>query len=843
MSRIDFGRLAASLLALAAASACSGGDEKLVCGQGTRLVGSTCAPVCSPGTEYDPASQACLASCAEGTHRDAPSGACLPDESGCAPGSVLDVSSGTCIAVGGLCGEDRTWVADLARCVPVNRLPEADFVEGEGENDPQWGGPSAFEVLYLPALGEAVSLSGTIEAPADRDNDGRLDPDLDYWLFAVEEPTLVRITGTGLGGSTAGFYVIGIDLSADYLRAAFGTRSTGVARDVFLPPGIFAFVASDALGFTAPAHGPFQGGGDMGYYYEIARRPLPEPRRLQLADGFVSVEGLVPDRVPAEGSSLGFFTLPVEARQAYDFSLRYNGKFLFASLTILDSTGLLGTSDMGRYGFLRDEEILVVVDYPTKLGFVDVYYDLQVARLASTWLAEEQHRENLVQEPWSYGQPVPLAYFGLEAAAGEVVTARVSSSTGWTCLEAWERNFNVLLANSGCVLGSEPAFDHALRLVAPGDGYFGLTSVDLLGAEIDLGSGAVVSIPRHPYELALAVRRQLPLPITDLSEPQSFFEQPLPEEDGERYFTLRAAPGQAVLGHVSGAGGPEIVLYEAGAGQLRPASPASAVFAFRSTDGEDPTLGVAHPDGTPGTFDLHVEPLEPLALGPVPVGVTSVTLVLPQGAANRFVRLLAREPGVAVVRLAPPTGLDLAVLPRAIDLRPLAPEPTDVSGPGGAETVVGAVQDDGLFFEVRTADGRPVDHDTELVVEIALAEANFEVEFNDYANLANATEAPAAWLGSIEAPGDVDWYRLETTGPTILTAATLPVGDRSLTDTVLFVGNRWGEILAFDDDSGPGAHARAEAFLDRAGIFTVAVRAFDPPSTGPYLLELQTRDP
>ena len=85
--------------------------------------------------------------------------------------------------------------------------------------------------------------------------------------------------------------------------------------------------------------------------------------------------------------------------------------------------------------------------------------------------------------------------------------------------------------------------------------------------------------------------------------------------------------------------------------------------------------------------------------------------------------------------------------------------------------------------------------------------------------------------GAIEQPGDIDWFRLETSGPRHLKVRT--TGSLDTVGTLFDSSNR---PLAEDDDSGGGANFALEAEVS-AGVYYVRVRAYSGSQTGSYTVE------
>jgi cysteine-rich repeat protein len=122
-------------------------------------------------------------------------------------------------------------------------------------------------------------------------------------------------------------------------------------------------------------------------------------------------------------------------------------------------------------------------------------------------------------------------------------------------------------------------------------------------------------------------------------------------------------------------------------------------------------------------------------------------------------------------------------------------------------------------------------------IELDLSEA----EPNDSAAAAEPFAAPFA--GEVSPAGDVDFVSVTLGAAGDLTAEISDVGDggcaaRRLDSVVTILGPDGQELLAEDDDSGPGLCSRARAAGLPAGSYFVRVSAFRAGDTFPYRLSL-----
>jgi hypothetical protein len=812
--------------------------EEAPCGPGTRREADTCVPVCGNGAEFDPASGSCVASCVAGTHRD-PSGACLPDDARCTSGQLWDPEAGTCIEASTACAPGSTWVASEARCVPDHLLVVADVVEGSGPNDPNYANPDAVEHFTLPPVGGRVVLSGHTDPPDDLDGDGVADPDRDYWAFEVDGPAILRVRADSLGGSASGFTVTRLD-GVYFHRLALGTAERAVERDLFLPgAGTYALVATDGLNLITGPTGPYFGGPGFRYLLEVRRLPLPTPIPLAFGPGGIRRQGSFPTTLPEDGTSVQLFELPVTARRLYLFATATTPyavatlNFALPGLRALDRPA-------GAIGFVEDGIQLIAVDHRMSLELEETPWRFEIQEVALDWI-DDRFEGTLARPGWTLGEDEGGAFFGLEASYGEVVRIPVTTSTGWTCVRLFDDHLEVELGSFDCDFFPDARMQPSgeFAVLAPYDGYYVLSVLGWANALFD-SFGQLVEIPAYDFDLSLGVRRSIPVEVGSLDGPWLDEDAPLDGPGDVRYYRARPEAGQAFRGRVTGALEPQVQIFERPTPGLTPASQSGGEFAFRSVDGRSVWFGVADTSGAGTGFDLRVEPVDFAEVGPLSEG-TSVgeTIALPAGERRRFVHVGVPGPGLVRATIAPPPGSGLVL--RSLDEELVV---RDERALEGSVEHVGGAAEDGLFFELATADGEPLPEAVTVPVTATFARATPEGEGNPTPTQSQRLELPAVVSASVDFLDDKDWFRFDVTEPTVITATTSPRGDRPAEDLLVGIGSADGtRILAWDDNGGVGRCGRVEVLLERPGTYTVAVTAASPVPMGDYLLEVTGRAP
>ena len=112
-----------------------------------------------------------------------------------------------------------------------------------------------------------------------------------------------------------------------------------------------------------------------------------------------------------------------------------------------------------------------------------------------------------------------------------------------------------------------------------------------------------------------------------------------------------------------------------------------------------------------------------------------------------------------------------------------------------------------------------------------------------YALIANANPVTGTLDGHPVTSGVVDWP-----GDTVLTSVTLAAGSgyvfnvdgSTLVDPFLELLDASGNVVDYDDDSGPGLDSQLAFVPDTAGLYYVAVRSVGHNATGQYTLRVES---
>lgn len=265
----------------AAAAACVGAEP---CGAGTTLdeASRRCLPdaECGDGTRFVSATRECVptTSCGEGTSVDDELGTCVPDDQ-CGPGTVQHPIRRVCVPEV-RCGPGL--VAHESVCLsPADVIAlGTDVTEPLPDNDdPAFGGTPV--AVTLEGIGESLVITGAIQRPIDRDDDGELDADVDHFTFAGTAGARLRIRVINDGLGQPAFRLTGPE---DYER----TSRFGVVREpnreVVLPrDGDYTLTVAPA---SVLSGGTPVGGPDRGYVVVIEELPWPAGTPLApAADG------------------------------------------------------------------------------------------------------------------------------------------------------------------------------------------------------------------------------------------------------------------------------------------------------------------------------------------------------------------------------------------------------------------------------------------------------------------------------------------------------------------------------------------------------------------------------
>jgi hypothetical protein len=748
------------LPAMLALAACSS-DGGATCGPGTEEQGGACVPVCGAGTERD-ASGACVPVCVVGMHRDPATGACLPEGQRCVSGQLWVEEQDRCVDAALVCASGTTWVASEARCVEETDLRVPDQEEGTEPND-LTPPPYTCETFPVPAVGGAYSFAGTVGAPEIAAN-GAV-PDLDCWLFEIEEPTILRLAVDGLGATAPAFRIVQLD-PVDYRdRDGVGATSRAAVRDLYLPvPGLYAAIVTDALNLFG---GWPVGGPNFGYLAEVRRLPLPEPIVLDPdEEGRFSASGPWP-RTPPEGeTSVVLLAAPVPANSLY---------FAGVYTEVAGIRPLLGVTVPRGASAIADDLHMpspVATAEAGHLLFGIDFLQWFAPGDGEWWFAAEPRELALVdgdagvlsleQAEWSSGRPVRSEYLGIPAEAGDVVKVDFSSSTGRTCVYLWNDGFNVVAGDRHCMPGFPPEYRGEIWFEAPYTGLYLASLQDYDGA--DVHQHTLVSIPRHSYEVRFGAHRQAPVDLGRLDEPWSSTET-VSEVLWQRMFRLRPAGGDAFWFEIGGDGlfdpralgytNNELVL------ELFPeVAFLGTSFGYRSPDGLPLLFGVSDWEGRTGSFTLEARAIDILDLGELSAEHSiAAEEKLPAAVGREFFSFEARVPGRLRLAASPPGDVDLALVP--LDPRLQRDEwlVRDDQWIGGEERLDLLVPAGTFLFHLQ-AHGGPFEADLPVGITAALEPIPIESEPNDDPLSANELPVPGIVAGE-NPPGESDWYRFE----------------------------------------------------------------------------------
>ncbi|MFW5740728.1 MAG: hypothetical protein ACOC1F_10235 [Myxococcota bacterium] len=273
--------------------------DDTACAPGTERIDGGCVPACPDGEFWDGNACAVLPSCGDGTTFDEDAGACVPNDSLCAEGTHFD--GGVCVPDTESCGPGTHL--DGGTCVP-DQLPDPDVPESA---DPT--GEASFD---LPDAGNSITLGGTVDTPEDRDGDGYVDPDYDYFTFSATAGTWLRIQATSEGAAHPAFVIVSDASDAGgaplYVRYALNPGAIDVQREVYLPfDGDYRLIVSDYSHVSAELFGWLGlpvGGDDFTYHVGVDNLGEPSPSTVSAvpasesgstADGalsFVELSGL-----------------------------------------------------------------------------------------------------------------------------------------------------------------------------------------------------------------------------------------------------------------------------------------------------------------------------------------------------------------------------------------------------------------------------------------------------------------------------------------------------------------------------------------------------------------------
>lgn len=506
-----------------AVAGCNADDR---CGEGTVEVDGACVPEggggeCGPGTiEQD---GECVPDgsviCETGTTFDAETGTCVPDITGCAEGTIL------------VEGE----------CVPEGEVREADLEEAAEPNDGLLANDD-FAQFELPAVGESTLLHGCITPYRDvldsdgnevPDGDGEQDADVDAFVFAATEPTLLTITVDGVGGAVGGFQMLALDDPLDDDGwARFGINLTGdtAQQQVFLPvAGNYLFLAADSRSLlTALASGD----ADTCYYATIENSPI-EPQPF---DG---------EATGTLGGDVQFWSYdPQTDGEVISSSIEYTSASAAAGLVEMVNGDYRGSTPFGAIGapasanlasLSADDEVLLVVEPLANFSITPVATTLSVTRIPTTALATDGSPVTLTHDDEN---PVNLVYF--QGNAGDLVRLQFAGGGTGYDMAVYPPSvtdfdfFSNQWVSDFCLDASCADVDVWVQLQETGYYYFNVSNLD--AADGDSYDFAVTLTSDTPAALDLVQ----PNPGSLVDQDRDFFEGTI--VDGLTWLEYTVAP-------------------------------------------------------------------------------------------------------------------------------------------------------------------------------------------------------------------------------------------------------------------------------------------------------------
>lgn len=828
-------------LVLVAAPGC-GGTE---CGAGTRAEGDSCVPVCvdgevwsaaagdcapacGGGTEWSDADGACIPQCQPGTHRDTATGACLADSADCVSGQVFDPTAGECVDVAGYCAEGTTWSAEAAACVSFDSLLTADQTEGALENDPSYGDGTGFESLLLPPEGESWVIGGTIETPTDKNADGYLDPDYDWWVFSVGGPTLLRVAADGVGGASSGYVVLSADEFQPVLqRFAIGSTSDGVVRDIYLPrAGTYALVASDAMNLiTSP---PVFGGPGFGYFITITHMTIPAPTPITFTGTAATASGAWPIEPPESGSMLSFYSVSVAEAMMLETSLLTSDPFTVPALVVDDGTTVAEWQSFPwPTAYPAGTEVLFVPDSVYCFNVSDTAYTLELEDASGGTLTDSL-ADAIDQPAWDYfvDASYPFTYYLFEATQGEVASIHATSSIPNTFFQVVDSTF---MTSFGTYQGA----DGYIRFHAPATGLYVVAVLGLDGYD-------GWSMPAQSLDITLGLRRQVPEDLGALTTPWSATGVAVTADDWEKFYLFDPGSGDAwQLAATSVDLAPVVNVYDISVPGPLVSSAGGNPLLTSFPEGLPLLIGVGQGPGVAGSFDFAMEPLLVDGLGAVtaasPIDVNGETMTTTES--RHLYGITVGAPGRATITVTPASDLDVQLIHRNASFAIVGAY--NAAPAGGAETFTVDVGPGTLFVEVATASGAPPAADTTYDIDVTLVEFLSESEDNGSPATADPVTPPATIVGQIAASGDDDYFAVTVDAPGTLAASTRMLASfPSSMDTVMWVYDSTSAELDYDDDGGEGLYSAVSAALPAAGTYYVRVSGYGGSATGWYALDV-----
>lgn len=299
------------------------------CGDGTEIdEDGRCVPEVecpdNGAIRPDPNSGRCVVAaggCGDGTGRSA-QGTCVLDETGCAEGLAVEdgkcvpsdglcgsglalSEEGVCVPTDEVCGEAATFDEETGLCLPEESCKMGDVVlngvcvspaeklaanadVGESENDDPRLAGSPTDLSAPDTPGDSSVFTGTIESPSDRDGNGTLDQDRDFFRFEGESGDWFELTVQSTGLPHPHAVVTG---PKGFHRKVNHGPDLAAARHLVLPyDGTYRIrIVPDAWA-SGDDLGPV-GGDDWGYVGSLEAVAPPSPQTVDLANSSASGDG------------------------------------------------------------------------------------------------------------------------------------------------------------------------------------------------------------------------------------------------------------------------------------------------------------------------------------------------------------------------------------------------------------------------------------------------------------------------------------------------------------------------------------------------------------------------
>lgn len=245
-------------------------------------------------------------------------GECVPSDDLCGKGLALS-EEGVCEPTSEVCGEAAVFDEEMGLCLPEGTCEMGDVVlngvcvspaeklaanadvDESENNDPRLGGtPTTFSAP--DSTGKTTVFSGTIEEPSDRDGNGTLDQDRDFFEFDAEAGDWFQLSVQSTGLPNPNVVVTGPE---GYRRAVNNGPNLAAARHLAIPrPGTYRIRILPDSRASDDELGPV-GGDDWGYVGSLEAVSSPSPRAVDLTDSTASGDatGLTTNLYEVEGFS------------------------------------------------------------------------------------------------------------------------------------------------------------------------------------------------------------------------------------------------------------------------------------------------------------------------------------------------------------------------------------------------------------------------------------------------------------------------------------------------------------------------------------------------------------